>query len=161
MLGATPRSTLTCIRSCSRCKGPRFLVSFARKLLPIRKWPQLNRRLGFRIRGAVSASDFLCPDAVVGVLDERGGRCDLAARRSFGSVFWCVAFELRSWGVWGARVCDVPVLRGVRCGLSACPGFGWALRFYGVVGLLESYDPILWVMLSFFPSECAKYSCSG
>ena len=30
-----------------------------------------------------------------------GVRCGLAAWRSFGSVFWCVAFELHSWGFWG------------------------------------------------------------
>ena len=83
MLGATPKSTLACIRSCSSCKGPRFLISFARKLLPVGKWPQLNRRLGFRIRGAASASDFLGP---------------VAAYQSFGA---CVAVLWRG-GALGA-----------------------------------------------------------
>ena len=91
-------------------------------------WPRFFHQSSFRIRGAASASDFLRPDAacrsfgvccdfaVCPVLRRGGalgGRCGLVACRSFGSVFWCVAFELRSWGFWGhvvvfsVRICKI------------------------------------------------------
>ena len=86
-------------------------------------WPRFFHQSSFRIRGAASASDFLRPDAacrsfgwalqpcgVLGVFwcarfcgapGLRGVRCGFMAWRSFGSAFWCVAFELRSLGFWG------------------------------------------------------------
>ena len=69
--------------------------------------------------------------------------------RCVGALGACVVI-LRC--TWVSDVC--PVLR--RAEASGC-----ALRFYGMMGLLEPYDPILRGMLSFFSVRMCKIFLFG